>query len=64
MTIHKDHHSRREQRKLDQLADDLRIDQIHVRLRFTDFGVEVSGSNVDVLLAKKELRNRRIEVAK
>lgn len=64
MTIHNDHHTKRQQRRLDQLADDLRIDQIHVRLRFTDFGVEVSGQMADVLLAKKELRNRRIEVAK
>lgn len=64
MTIHTDHHTRRAQRKLDNLAEDFHSEGIKVRLRYTDFGVEVSGQMADVLLAKKELRNRRIEVAK
>ena len=53
-------------RKLRVMLEDLTVEMIalgyNVKLKMGLIGVDVSGSNVDMLLAKKELRRRGVKV--
>ena len=52
--------------KLRVMLEDLTVEMIalgyNVKLKMGLIGVDVSGSNVDMLLAKKELRRRGVKV--
>ena len=52
--------------KLRVMLEDLTVEMIalgyNVKLKMGLIGVDVSGSNVDTLLAKKELRRRGVKV--
>lgn len=52
--------------RLRVMLEDLTVEMIalgyNVKLKMGLIGVDVSGSNVDVLLAKKELRRRGVKV--
>jgi len=52
--------------RLRVMLEDLTVEMIalgyNVRLKMGLIGVDVSGSNVDTLLAKKELRRRGVKV--
>jgi len=52
--------------RLRVMLEDLTVEMIalgyNVRLKMGLIGVDVSGSNVDMLLAKKELRRRGVKV--
>ena len=52
--------------KVRVMLEDLTVEMIalgyNVRLKLGIIGLDVTGSNVDVLLAKKELRRRGVKV--